>query len=127
MENEITIFMAKLIALIYIPIGIAMLTGQIKAKDMFSSYEKSSAFTLFMGIFAVATGLVLITYHNIWVKDWPVLITLLGWIAVVEGVLFIAFPKPMLKMGKKISANEKAWGIFAIVFGLVFGYFGFII
>lgn len=125
--NEITIFMAKLIALIYIPIGIGMLIGQIKAKDMFASYEKSSAFTLFMGIFAVSAGLVLITYHNIWVKGWPVLITALGWIAVVEGVLFIAFPKPMLALGKKISANEKIWGVFAIAFGLLFGYFGFII
>ena len=123
---EISIFMAKIIALIYIPLGIAMLTGQLKAKEMFANYEKSPVLTLFVGIFAVIAGTFLVTYHNIWVKNWPVLVTLLGWIGVIEGVLFIAFPKPMLKAGKKISTNEKAWSLFALALGLLFGYFGFI-
>ncbi len=127
MENEITIFMAKIIALIYIPLGIAMITGQIKSKEMIASYEKSSAFTLWVGIFAIIAGTFIIQYHNIWVKGWPVLVTALGWIAVIEGVCFIAFPKPLLKLAKKISSNEKSWGIFAVALGLLFGYFGFII
>jgi tellurite resistance protein TehA-like permease len=126
MENEITIFMARIIALIYIPLGVAMITGQIKGKDMVTSYEKSPVITLFVGIFAVIAGTFLVTYHNIWVKDWPVLITLLGWVAVIEGVVFIAFPKPFLKVSKKMSKNEKVWSYFALAFGLLFGYFGFL-
>lgn len=126
MENEISLFVAKIVTLIYIPLGIAMISGQLKAKEMFASYEKSPVLTLFVGIFAVIAGTFIVSYHNIWVKSWPILITLLGWIGVIEGVLFIAFPKPMLKAGKKISKNEKAWGFFALVLGLLFGYFGFL-
>ena len=126
MENEISIFMARIIALIYIPLGIAMMTGQIKAKEMFADYEKSSVTTLFVGIFAVIAGTFLATYHNIWVKNWTIIVTILGWVAVVEGVLFIAFPKPALNVGKKISKNEKAWSFFALIVGLILGYFGFI-
>lgn len=125
MENEISLFMAKIIALIYIPIGIAMLIGQIKAKEMFASYEKSPLLALFVGIFAVIAGTFIISYHNVWVKSWEVLITILGWIAVIEGVLFIAFPKPMLKAAKRISKNEKLWGFIALAIGLIFLYFGF--
>lgn len=123
---EISIFMARIIALIYIPIGIAMLTGQIKGKEMIASYEKSPLLALWVGIFAVIAGTFLVSYHNIWVKGWPVVITILGWVAVIEGVLFIAFPKPMLKAGKKISKNEKVWSVFALAFGLLLGYFGFV-
>ena len=126
METELTIFMAKIIALIYVPVGIAIMTGQIKAKEMLADYEKSSVLTLFVGIFAVIAGTFLVTYHNIWVKGWLVIITILGWVAVIEGVLFIAFPKPMIKAGKKISRNEKVWGVFALIVGLIFGYFGFV-
>ena len=126
MENEISIFVARIAALIYIPLGIAMLTGQVKAQEMFANYEKSPVLTLFVGIFAVIAGTFLVTYHNIWVKDWPVLVTLLGWIGVIEGVFFIAFPKPMLKAGKKISTNDIVWSLFALALGLLFGYFGFI-
>lgn len=126
MKNELSIFIARIITLIYVPIGIAILIGQLKSKEIISSYEKSAAFTLFMGIFAVIAGTFLITYHNIWVKDWPVLVTLIGWIAVIEGVIFITMPKVMLSLTKRISGNEKFWGIFALIFGLLFGYFGFI-
>lgn len=126
MENEISIFMAKIMALIYIPLGIALIIGQLKAKEMFADYEKSPVSTLFVGIFAVIAGTFLITYHNIWVKEWFVVITLLGWVSVIEGVLFIAFPKPMLKAGKKFSTNEKVWGLFALILGLLLGYFGFL-
>jgi hypothetical protein len=127
MENEIALFMARIIALIYIPMGVAMMTGQLKGKEVLSSYEKSAAFTLFVGIFAVVFGVFLVQNHNIWVMDWPVLITLLGWIAVIEGVIFIAFPKTMLSIVKRISKYEKVWGPFAIAFGLLFGYFGFLV
>lgn len=127
MENEITLFVARVVALIYIPLGIAMMAGQVSAKEMFSSYEKSSALTLWIGIFAVLAGTFLVSYHNIWVKDWPVLVTLLGWIGLIEGVTFIAFPKRLLEAGKKMAKNEKAWSVVAILIGLVFGYFGFFV
>jgi hypothetical protein len=127
METEITFFVARVVALIYIPLGIGMVTGQISAKELFSSYEKSAALTLWIGIFAVLAGTFVVSYHNIWVKGWPVLVTLLGWIGLVEGVTFIAFPKRMLKAGKMVAKNEKAWGAFALLAGLVFGYFGFLV
>ncbi len=126
METELSIFVARVVALIYIPLSIAMITGQINSKEMIASYKKSAGFTLWVGIFAVIAGTFLVHYHNIWVKDWPVLVTLLGWIAVVEGVIFIAFPKTMLSLSERMSKNEKAWSFFALAFGLLFGYFGFI-
>lgn len=127
MENEISIFVARIVALIYIPIGIAMITGQFKGKEIFSSFQKSIGLTLLMAIFGLILGTFLVHYHNIWVKDWPVLITILGWVAVIECVALIAFPKTILSIGSKISKNEKYWSIFALALGLLFGYFGFII
>ncbi len=126
METELSILMARIVALIYIPIGIGLLTGQIKAKAMIKSYKDSAAFTLFVGIFAVIAGLLLVHYHNLWVKDWQVLITLIGWIAVIEGVLFIAFPKTLLSYSERMSKNMTFWNWFALGFGLLFGYFGFL-
>ncbi len=126
MENEISIFMARVVALIYIPLSIGMMTGQLNSKEMIESYKKSAGFTLWVGIFAVIAGTSLVSYHNIWVKGWPVLVTLLGWIAVVEGVIFIAFPKTMLSLANRMAKNERIWSLFALAFGLVFGYFGFL-
>lgn len=126
MEDEISFFVARVIMLIYLPVGVAMLTGQLKAKEMFSSFRNSAGLTVFVGVFGLIAGAFLVHYHNIWVKDWPVLITLLGWVAVIECMALIAFPKTMLSMGDTFSRNEKFWGFAAILFALLFGYFGFV-
>ena len=123
---EISIFVAKIIALIYIPLGIAMLVGQIKAKELIASFEKSPAMQMTTGYLGVIMGIFLITYHNVWVLDWPVLITVLGWVAIVECVLILALPKTIFAWANGISTKEKLWGSFALIFGLIFAYFGFI-
>ena len=123
---ELSIMVAKIIALIYLPLGIAMLAGQLKAKELATSFGESSAVSLVMGYLGVIAGVSLITYHNIWVMDWPVLITAIGWIAVIDSVLLLALPKTMFARTKGISKNEKLWGFISIILGLIFGYFGFI-
>lgn len=123
---ELSIFVAKVIALIYIPLGFAMLIGQLNGKNLVDSFKRSPGLSLTTGYVAVIVGVALVTYHNIWVKDWTVLVTIIGWIALIEGVLLLALPKTMFAMAKRMSKNEKLWGIITIILGLIFAYFGFI-
>lgn len=37
-------------------------------------------------------GLMILVLHHVWVANWPVLITIIGWILVLRGVLAIFFP-----------------------------------
>ncbi len=51
---------------------------------------------------ATVTGLLLISVHNVWVQDWPVIITLVGWILFLKGSWFMLFPD-------KAIAHAKTW------------------
>ena len=123
---ELSIFVAKVMAVIMLSVGVGAFTGNISFKNVMSSFEKSEGLTLIVGYFAVLIGMLLVEYHNIWVKDWTVLITIVGWGALIKGIMYIASPQTILGMGKGMVKNEKNWGIFVILIGLVFGYFGFI-
>ena len=46
-------------------------------------------------------GLAVVLSHNVWVLNWPLIITLLGWIAVISGALRIFAPDRAIKIGKK--------------------------
>ena len=37
--------------------------------------------TLILGMFALLAGLAIVNTHNLWVSDWRVIITILGWLA----------------------------------------------
>jgi len=121
---ELSIFIAKIIAFLYLAAGVAALRGVIDFAKIVDDYNKSPALTFMSGLFALIVGMIIIKYHNIWVKDWTVVITLLGWISAVKGVMFIAFPDS-LKLFKGMYKNTKAWGVLMILIALVFGYFGF--
>lgn len=47
--------------------------------------------TLLLALFLLV-GLVVVSTHNIWVLDWPVVITVFGWGMVVEWVLLLVAP-----------------------------------
>lgn len=116
---------AQVMAIVYISVAISAITGAIDYNKLFKEITNSPAITYLSGLAAVIIGYVIIYHHNVWVKDWTVLITLVGWIALVKGVMFIAFPQ-LLKhfefMVKKKSALVPA---LCIVLGVVFAYFGF--
>jgi len=122
---ELSIVVAKILALVYISSGIAALSGKISFNKMVEEYERSQGLTFLSGFVTIVIGVFLVEYHNIWVRNWTVLITVIGWLSLFKGVMLIAFPQSIL-MFSRWRRNTFRLGIFMIIFGLVFGYFGFI-
>ena len=73
MENELSIFVAKIIGVIYTVMSIGVLMGTISYTKMFKDIEKTPAILPLMSLFGIVIGMLLIEYHNIWVWDWPVM------------------------------------------------------
>jgi hypothetical protein len=48
-----------------------------------------------MVMMILVIGLTVITLHNVWVADWPVVITVVGWIMVLKSVAFLFLPQVM--------------------------------
>ena len=122
---ELSILVAKIAALTYLSAGIAALSGKMDYKKIVDSFNASPALTYVTGLFALIIGMILVENHNIWVKDWPVLITIIGWASTIKGVMLIAFPDVMDSF-KPVFKNTTGVGIFLLALGLLFGYFGFL-
>ena len=120
----LSIFIAKIISIIYISSGIAVLIGTVDLNKLVEEFDKSPTMTYLAGCFGIIFGMILVNYHNHWVSNWTVLITLIAWIMLIGGILVIVFPKSILHY-KKFATGSRYWGIFMILLGIVFGYFGF--
>lgn len=122
---DLSVLVAKIIAVIYIASGAAVLIGTVKISDIVKEYEKSPALIFLSGCMAIIFGMILVNYHNVWVKNWTVLITIISWVILIEGIVVVIMPASLLYM-KNFIIKSRFWGIFMIVFGSLFGYFGFI-
>jgi hypothetical protein len=80
------------------------------------------------GFMTVVLGILIVHYHNTWTKSWPVLITVIGWGAVLKGVAIVVAPEVVHRASTALLAGWSAtvFPYVAICFGLLFGYFGFV-
>ena len=122
---ELSILIAKIISVIYISAGIGVLIGTINFNNIATDLKNSAALTYIASSVGIILGMILIEYHNIWVKNWTVIITIISWLFLIGGITIVIFPKS-LSLGKDLLLNHRLIGIFMIAFGIVFGYFGFI-
>ena len=40
-------------------------------------------------------GIILIEYHNIWIMNWNVLITIISWLFLIGGVIVVIIPNSL--------------------------------
>ena len=124
---ETSLFIAKIFAVVYVTMGIGMLLNFKYYQKTMKDVMKSSAVALYGGMCALAVGFVIVWLHNFWVCDWTVIITVLGWLALVKGVLLLLIPGPFLNFSKIFVKYMWFTPVFALIIGLVLGYFGFFV
>jgi len=128
-EMDLSVFIAKITALVYLSAALGAICSANHYRKLLDDMFKNAGLSYLMGFTAVIVGCLIVNYHNIWEANWTVLITLLGWLALIKGVLIIALPGFVQRFSDLMF---KGWGfkIFpyaAILVGLLFGYFGFVL
>ena len=84
-----SIFIAKLMGPILFVVGASILIDQKSMRAMAKEVLGSHALIYLFGILDLLLGLVLVTVHNVWVMDWRVIITVIGWLSIVRGLVRI--------------------------------------
>ena len=126
---ELSIFVAQILAIMYVAIGLGVLFGPTYYHKMYQDMLKNTPAIYLGGFMALIIGFLLVKYHNIWEYSWIVIITILGWLALIKGVLLFVAPKPFVNIFKSWFKTKTAFtwmGFIALVIGFVLGYFGFI-
>ncbi len=78
------------------------------------------------GVIAFVMGIVIVQFHNIWSGLPEIIITLTGWIAIAEGILFILFPTVGKRLIRAFSPSLLMIdGLVALAIGTYFCWIGF--
>jgi hypothetical protein len=125
-------YIARLMGPVMLVIGIGMAAGMFVEGESYSSLMKefigSRALIFITGVLALLAGLIVVNAHNLWVPDWRVLITVLGWLAIFRGVMNLVFPALVQTMGDRLVASHAgvvAGAAFMIVLGAILSIMGY--
>jgi len=108
-------FTAALIGPYLIAVGLAILINGKAFRAMLAEVSDDRGLIFFAGLIALAIGATLIKLHNVWVLDWPVLVTILGWLSLIGGFFRIIWPEAAAALARRFSTNEVAMNVLALV------------
>ncbi|QVL57709.1 MAG: hypothetical protein KFB93_01135 [Simkaniaceae bacterium] len=94
-------------------------------KKVIDSLKKTPALIYFIGVFNVLLGVIFINSFNYWYMSIEVLVTLLGWLFLIRGLLIMFFPKMLDKMIKTYTSSYIFFSLVGIAWGIALTWFAF--
>ena len=127
---ETSIFIARIFGLCYLIIGAGFMFNRKAFQQVMEDFCKNVASVFFAGVFALVIGVVIILTHNVWVANWTVIITIIGWVALIKGIWMIVFPNTVPKFMQAYLKNKALLAVHSVavvIFGAVLTFFGFFV
>jgi hypothetical protein len=124
-----SIFLAKLIGPVLLVIGAGMIINAGTFRVIFEEFVRNRAFVVLGGLISMPAGLAIVLTHNVWVANWPVLITVVGWLMAFSGAFRLVAPQDAIKFGRKMYEQPNGVFVGAVIWaaiGAILCFFGYL-
>jgi len=123
-----SIFLAQLLGPMFVVLGIALLSKPQMFQTVLQGFIGSATLLYLAGFFGLLGGMALVLTHNVWVADWRLIITLIGWVTLVRALISIFQPQWIVGAGTAILKQRGIFfgaAVLNLIVGLILSYFGY--
>ncbi len=122
--STLTLTLAQAMGLYLILVGLSGLAGPRRWEVLMGELSTSPALQMLMGVTVFAIGVALAIVHSHLTDPLAIIVTVIGWAALVEGALLIAVPGPLLRIGHWSLGFARIWAILSLILGVLLGLAG---
>ena len=106
--------------------AVSLLVNLDKAQRIVEELSQSPALIMIAGYATFVPGLAIVYFHNRWMGGWPVLITFMGWLSLIVGLLRMVFPSQLALLAAKIAPSAAGvFPVFAVIFLVIGGFLSY--
>jgi len=113
---DVSIFFARFLGSFFLIFGLLFIITRQLGKTIEMTEDK--AFVISTGYISLLMGLVTVILHNVWVADWRVVITILGWSTLIKGIMKVGFSEQIHKQAQRFKKKQMLSTIFLILLGV---------
>ncbi len=121
-DATLTEILARIFGLYMLAAGIGLALNSADMLKMVEEMRQNPLAFYLGGLIAFAIGATIVSLHNDFSSGLAILVSLIGWVALAEGVIMLAFPKAMQAFAGKfvgLISSTKIWGVGVAAFGVV--------
>lgn len=115
----LTLRLAEAMGLYMILIGIGGLANPPRWRAVMDDLNRSPALVVALGFSVFVVGVTLVMVHSIWTDPLAIIVSIIGYVALIEGALLLAVPGPLISIGHWSTGFIRAWAIIALVLGIL--------
>ena len=82
--------------------GLSMLFNRAEMAVMVAQISNDYGLIFLSGVLLLIAGLAIVRVHNIWPRDWRSIVTAIGWLAVISGLIRILFFRQLAEMARQV-------------------------
>lgn len=117
---EISIFLARFWGSLFLILGALAVSAGFLGRVI--GYTQDKTITITTGYITFLLGLITVVAHNVWVPDWRVAVTVLGWVTLFKGLEKIILPDRVHAKALMFKLSQKLWGSVIFLIGAWFFY-----
>ena len=122
---EESLVVARLLGAYLIAAGLFLIFRGKTVSQLMRDLFDHPAIEYLVGMFLIVLSALYLMGNNIWDGSWRTVITVLVWITLIKGVLYLFAPEVLHKLvTKKVLNSISLWGIIALVGGLYLFFIG---
>jgi uncharacterized protein YjeT (DUF2065 family) len=96
---------AGLIGPLLAAIGVAVLINRNIIPTTIGELAHNYGLVFLSGLLILLAGLAIVRVHNVWDGGWPILVTLIGWLAIVSGLVRMWLPQAAAPIAEALASN----------------------
>jgi hypothetical protein len=116
---ETSIFLAKLVGLYLLIIAIVLNARRDIFLKSVMAYCANPGLIITGGTLSLLGGLAVLIGHPIWTLDWRGLITILGLLTFIKGIVHLACPEFVFFLASNIIQNKHYYFIYLLIIALI--------
>jgi hypothetical protein len=118
-------FLARLLGPTFVAIGLGMLVNLSMYESMVAEALHPGVLFYLSGLLSLLAGLAIVNLHNAWHADWRVIITVLGWLMTIGGIVRIVVPQVAIAIGSSIYSGRVPTIVAALIIGALGAFLSF--
>lgn len=122
---ERSLFLARLLGPTFVAIAVGMLVNLGMYQTMIAEALHPGIVVYLSGLLSLLAGLAIVNLHNRWQADWRVIITVLGWLMTIGGIIRIVLPQVAIAVGSTIYSGRASAIVAALIIGTLGAFLSF--
>ncbi len=125
---DTSVYLARLLGPLLAIAGVGILISPNAYLAMAGGMMNDAPLIYLATIMGLLGGLAIVQAHNLWVADWRIIVTLLGWVTVIESAVWLLFPSEMRRFWTPLLSETLllASAVIVLVTAAILCFFGYV-